>query len=187
MNSSFSEEVCLTKQQVAISQLETAIQLFFEQKDFVSVLTLSEASIDIMRSVAKAKGLDLSLSGSFRDSYVIRPEKRKWVLSHLNRHRNFFKHAAKDYDETIIFKPSISIASLVQSAFLSETLGWKTKKIHFFLIWFMVKNPDLLKESEFSSQINMLATVYSLNSDDFSSWSWALNNLHTIHFHPSIK
>jgi hypothetical protein len=51
----------ITKLDAARRQLHTAIRLYFENRDLVSVLTLSRASHDILRTLLISKGGEISL------------------------------------------------------------------------------------------------------------------------------
>lgn len=56
----------LNKIDLAIEQLETALFLFLEHKNYVSALTLAGAAEEILGKAAKIKGIENSLQESYR-------------------------------------------------------------------------------------------------------------------------
>jgi hypothetical protein len=170
VNISLSEEQqLLTKRDVATCQLETAIILFFEQRDPISIHTLAEASLEVLRGVAKGRGIDLS-SISFRDLCLIKPEHQKTVWQILNNARNFLKHAEKDFDTTLDFKPIVNAFSLFQGCAVLQSLGYGTLKSIIFLIWFTKKYPECFLDVETS-----LSSLCSYEVNDFTAWHQLLN------------
>jgi hypothetical protein len=81
----------ITKLAAAQRQLRTAIRLFFEEKDGVAIITLAGAVEGLLGDLLRDRGE----AHPFRDSDVIRPEKKSEFIGILNRPRNFVKHAEK--------------------------------------------------------------------------------------------
>jgi hypothetical protein len=81
----------ITKLDAAKRQLATAIQLYFENCDPVSVHTLVMAAGEIIDRLCESKG-----SLTIREQFfaMIKPERRKEFGRRLNEARNFFKHAS---------------------------------------------------------------------------------------------
>ena len=79
----------ITRLDAAKSQLATAIRLYFEDCDPVSVHTLVMAAGEIIDRLCESKGAS-AVRGDFLA--VIVPERRKEVGHALNKARNFFKH-----------------------------------------------------------------------------------------------
>lgn len=85
----------LNKIEIAKRQIDTAIELYFAQKDFVSIITLAGASEEILGNIIKGSGgkrmidylvdLDKHLTGNGRDFNIINKE--------INGVRNNLKHA----------------------------------------------------------------------------------------------
>jgi hypothetical protein len=97
--------VTITKIDAAKRQLRTAIRLWFEDADPVSIHTLAFAAYEIIHTISKKRSP--SRSELIFDLPV--PDERKkefrmWVKSHAN----FFKHADRDGDATIDFRPALS-------------------------------------------------------------------------------
>ncbi|MFZ6049397.1 hypothetical protein ACFW0H_25150 [Pseudomonas sp. CR3202] len=124
-------KITLTKLDVAERQLLTAINLFFQEQDAVSIHTLSEAASQVLHDFGRSRGV----KSIFRDSDKIRPDKKKEFLYYLFKFRNFFKHADKDVHEVYEFEEDINIFSLldavkvhrsIKGALTPETLAFLT-------------------------------------------------------------
>jgi hypothetical protein len=85
-------------------QLHTAIRLWFEDGDPVSIHTLASASHEIVHALFRAKGL----KGLLFDSPIVRPEKRSIWSGLLKTSFNFFKHARHDDGTVLDFHPGIN-------------------------------------------------------------------------------
>lgn len=83
----------MTKEAVACGQLKTAIRLWFEEGDPVSIHTLASAAHEVVHALFRQKGL----SGLMYDSPLIRDneERQRWS-AHIKKPFNFFKHGRYD-------------------------------------------------------------------------------------------
>jgi len=84
-----------SKDQVALIQLERAIQIFFEDKDYVSTISLAGASEDITKSMLEREGKKPSsekLKVWFREKHPDIDVNNKFFYHHANLTRNFVKH-----------------------------------------------------------------------------------------------
>ena len=104
----------ITKLDAAERQLNTAIRLFFENRDHLSSYALTAASCEITDDlIEKQNGevfkRELARLGdptkvrlSFRDEFcnLIKPEHYKEALKLLRQWQNFLKHADSDPDPT---------------------------------------------------------------------------------------
>lgn len=122
-------------------QLRTAIRLFFEEKDSVSVYTLASAVVELLRDLLKPSG-----KGSFiRDSDIIRPERKREFLEITIRPQNFFKHADRNPDELLEFRPEIVPFVLVDCVEIYRTLtGRSLREGYLFGVWFAMNYPELV-------------------------------------------
>ena len=103
----------ITKMEAAETQLETAIKLFFENRDHLSCLTLVSASREITDDLCekqkdKIYKAELERLGdpqkvrlSFREELkiFIKPEHLKEAMTLFRKRQNFLKHADKDHDQ----------------------------------------------------------------------------------------
>jgi hypothetical protein len=142
--------ITVTKLDVARSQLNTAIQLWFEGADPISIHTLVAAAHEIIHSLFKRKGL----SGLFFDSPLIRDEFRSKLVSHLKKYANFFKHADRDANNTMEFNPESSealfIYCIIGLVAMKEVLTWREAA---FYGWTMVARPELFSAEKLANFI----------------------------------
>lgn len=131
----------IKKFDAARRQLHTAIRLFFENGDLVSVHTLSRASHEILRTLLIAQG-----GGSFlKDSEYIKPEHREELCKYLNQPSNFFKHADRDPDDVLTFYHMLCPIWLMDCCVMYKNLTGKfSRECAGFVMWFTVQYPDLL-------------------------------------------
>ena len=165
----------LSKFEAAERQLHTAITLFFKGSDPVSIHTLSEAAAQVLYDIGEQYGAK-SLT---RDSDLIRPERRKEWLQALVKSRNFFKHADRDANEIHDF----NIETNNFSIFDALGLFLRIKKIRtpetlLFEVWFALKYPNLLVDSQYKDGIQRMASnVPELRSGDLTYFSSTLVEL----------
>jgi len=82
------------KTELALIQLEKAIELFFERKDYVCCITLAGASEEITRKMLERENKQASadkLKDWFKAKYPDAPENLKF-FTHANKTRNSLKH-----------------------------------------------------------------------------------------------
>ena len=134
----------VTKLDVAKRQLETAILLYFNNSDPVSIHTLAAAAYNILRTLNKNVGGDIMLKdcGQFLNAEQ-QKEFHRWV----NEAENFFKHADRDADKSYKFKPESTEAMLVEAArkYIQLTEEYPPY-IHIFVIWFITRHQEMFKK-----------------------------------------
>lgn len=134
----------INKLTASLKQLNTAIYMFFEKKDDISIHTIAGASNEILRTLVKVNGKDLSNTMTENDHTQQMTKKEMFTL--INAFKNFFKHADKDYDKTINFDPVMNHYHIIDSIILLNRLDHKhTPETLAFLIWFDLKYPDFFK------------------------------------------
>ena len=98
----------ISKIEAAKFQLDCAAELYFCDKDEISIHTLTCAAYQILRDVMKDRGTQYDsltdrIIGGYTDNGT-----RKLAIKRLNEAENFFKHADKDPDGTIELDPEIT-------------------------------------------------------------------------------
>jgi hypothetical protein len=154
------ETIVLSKFDVAERQLLQVIKMFFRGDDPVSIHTLAEAAGQILSDI----GEEFGARSLLKDNDLIRTDKIKEWRNHLNKSKNFFKHADRDKNETHEFKPFFNDFSLLDSSNMYSIIKktWVPESL-VFQIWFSTKYPDLLiEESEFNKKI-----LYGINDGQF--------------------
>ena len=124
-------EQALSKPDVAKNQLDTAIDLWFEGRDSVSVYTLAFASLSVLMNIYSHHAGD----GFFDDLDVLMRSKKGTRT--LATAANFFKHA--DNDPTAVienFQPHMAMTVIAIAIPVYRRLsGSFTPKMNAFAIW----------------------------------------------------
>lgn len=86
------------RKHMALVQLETALTLYFEGKDYYSVISLAGAADEIFGQLLKAKGIDNSLEGMKKSAVAIHKQLTgesidgSAIAQRANLARNSLKH-----------------------------------------------------------------------------------------------
>jgi hypothetical protein len=136
----------VTKIKSAEDQLNTAIDLYFKGGDEVSIHTLACAANEILDTLCKNQNLGRS---AIHDGLnEIKADQKKKVLDKMNEAKNFFKHAGRDFGETITWDPGLSEYVMWDAASLYRkiTKGKMTCKILIFSTIFRIRHAELWSE-----------------------------------------
>jgi hypothetical protein len=153
----------ITKTDAAERQLDTAIRLFFENRDHLSSYTLSVASREITDDVIQSRineiyERELARVGdaqevrlSYREELkiLIKDEFYKNFRDLDRKWQNFLKHADRDPDAEMKPVTTKQVAMAIIWAIKNYTLltqHWTTEMQTFFA-WFAVAEPQLIKKS----------------------------------------
>ena len=102
----------LTKVDAAQRQLDMASFLFMVSCEYVSIHTLASSAYQVLEDINRHQDGD----PMFKDGYGVldqgSQEWRKW----LNVPQNFVKHADKDPDGAIRFRPWVTVITLTEAA-----------------------------------------------------------------------
>lgn len=105
-NVSFLQEcIVATKRDIVESQLKTAIRLFFEERDAVSIHTLIASAHQILFDIGKQKGV----TSAIKATKNLRGSEVAAFLKSINYPYNFIKHADKDQDKEIHLGPLLQL------------------------------------------------------------------------------
>jgi hypothetical protein len=158
----------ITRIEAAQRQLVTAIELFFEGRDAISVHTLAAAAHGILRDLLKLR----SGASIIKDNPLVRPDRQKEFIAILNTAQNFFKHADRDPGKAIEFRPDFTQFLLIDAIFMYEGLtGRKLQEGTVFATWMAVKYPNTISNAdlELAELVNELRSKADneLNRHDF--------------------
>lgn len=131
------------KLDVARRQLETAIRLYFDDADPVSIHTLSSAALQIIGDVNKKRGGTVLFA---EEEFLKRfkPEAVGKVRRALRRSQNFFKHADRDWADTLRFDPRQSEVQLLEACVKYHELSGETvPSFVVFLVWYDIHHPGI--------------------------------------------
>jgi len=148
----------LTKQAVARSQLLTALKLFFENDDIVSIYTLASNAWEIIDSLCDSQNVE-SLSNQTRDHIGSDKDLKKDFVN--SPARNFFKHADRDPEDLLEDFTELKCDGLLYLAVEDYMRLHGTSPIEFqvFQLWYLsiyiekVAAGELTKILEPSEQI----------------------------------
>ena len=126
----------VSKLDAAKRQLECAISLYFNEKDPVSIHTLTSASYNILRSLNKGR---VWMSQDYLHEHIV-PGKEKFARELFRKPENFFKHADRDPEEILDFNPDGTEIPLFEACQVYRGLtGEAPEKMVAYNIWFKAK------------------------------------------------
>lgn len=136
-------KMTLEKLEAAWRQIDTAIMLWFNDGDPVSIHTLACSAYQIVHDVnRKVGGHEL-----LYDSLIIKDEYRKEWIQTLKNPYNFLKHAKSDPFASILFDPEANETFIAFTCFGLEILGVKSNAVRGgFLLRLKLSKPERLTE-----------------------------------------
>ena len=138
----------ITKIDAAQRQLETAIRLFFEEADSVSIHTLTAAAHGVLHDLkprfeVQWSGAPWAGAGSIMKGLPLKPEYKKEWAAIMNKAQNFFKHADKDPDEVLELGPFETELLLFDACVMHVNLtGQRVPALMIYMYWFTVMYPE---------------------------------------------
>ena len=133
----------LTKVSVARRQLTTAIELFFANRDIVSIYSLAANAWEIIDVLCRRAEVN-SMSKQTRQNV---PDGKDLKRSYINSpYRNFFKHAESDAEAALEPIPMSQVESVL---FLATEDYLRLNKrapiqLQVFQVWYLAKYPEKL-------------------------------------------
>jgi hypothetical protein len=113
----------LTNLEIAKRQLDRSISLFFNEKDFVSSLTLAGAAEEILGKLLNKQGVPHVMDEIIKGSLALNdiepgspaePKAKKSIAGMMNRFKNKLKHYNED--ESITFSVDFYAAEMIDRA-----------------------------------------------------------------------
>jgi hypothetical protein len=139
----------LSKLDCARRQLELAIELYFMERDPVSVHTLTGAVRQILSDISKHRGANPLFTEIEALKGIVILGKEKELSKLFKAAQNFFKHADEDPEDSIDFSPEINELLLWEASFkYAELSSENTPAMKAMSIWFHVRNPHLFTYDE---------------------------------------
>lgn len=138
------EKIVVTKLEVARRQLRTAIRLWFQDADPVSVHTLAYAAYEIIHVLSEKR--DKYRPTLIFDADMIKDEYVGDWNAKIRKSANFFKHANKDPDASLEFMPSLTLLFIMGAASglrLMEEKPGREELTMFY--WLCFHHPDWIK------------------------------------------
>jgi hypothetical protein len=133
----------INKLDAACRLLNTAISLWFNDGDTVSIHTLACSAHQIVHDLNQQRGgRDL-----IYDNLNIKDEYRRETNRLLKRPYNFFKHAENDAFDSVELKPSLTELFILFTSIGLKKLGRQPDPVlTAFDIYYVLRNPHLLTE-----------------------------------------
>jgi hypothetical protein len=186
--------IMITKTDAAERQLNTAIRIFFENRDHLSSYALAVASREVTDGVIQSRRSELYQRELARVGDPLKVRLSYWeemkVLIEDKFHedfitldhkwQNFLKHAKTDPDaeiEPVTTKQLALVIIFAIKNYILLTQHWTTEMATFFA-WFVVAEPQLLKFAPEDVMTNK--TIAEMRSD-ISGDPYDRNTLETIY------
>lgn len=132
--------IAISKLEAAKRQLETAISLFFNQGDIVSIHTLIHASHTLLYEMGKSEDHKSIIKDMFVER--VRPEKRDEFRKRLNKSASYFKHGQNNA-KALKFGPFESELYLFDAVRLYQSItGEVIAKMQMYSYWYIRMYPD---------------------------------------------
>jgi hypothetical protein len=112
----------ITKIDAAERQIRTAIRMFFEDDDVVSIITLARAGSEVLRDIGNTRGIPDEMG---LDSLSVNEEYRKDWIDALRKPQNFFKHGSRKPEEVLRLKPFVAHYMLLNAVALLRSVAGK--------------------------------------------------------------
>ena len=159
----------VTKLKAAECQLDKAIELWFNDDDPISIHMLACSAYQIIHDINNRNGgRDL-----IYDSLVIKEKFRKEVNMKLKKEYNFFKHADRDWDDSIEFNTENTAFFILYSCIGLELLGvTHSLERRIFFHYYMIMHQGIASEryqEELDKIFNKLGSdeIYDIKKIDF--------------------
>lgn len=137
-------KITVSKLDAARRQLETAVVLYFAERDPVSIHTLTAAAYNVLRDIGRARKTSPMLIKEQALAWV-QPEHVSSIRKKINEAENFFKHADKDPEGEIEFSPEQTELLLFDACTQYRTLvGESLPLLMLFSTWFIIHHPDII-------------------------------------------
>ncbi len=155
----------LTKLEAAIRQLDTAIELFFEKRDPVSVRTLVGAAGRVFSDLVEHKKPGESWRSNTVKSIPTLPPKQVYGI--LNSTPNFLKHADQDPEGEHIFTEAENDDLIFMATLECGEIHTTSLEMQAFQIWYMASYPERFFEDNQPAQDAklLLPTLASLTRE----------------------
>jgi len=153
-----------TQLEVAVRQLVTAIELFFEDSDVFSIYSLTRNAEDIISSLLRENN-KLSLWNDALNNYI-KPEYKKQVLAGVNNPRNSLKHR-KTKESGIVELPVGLNEYFIRTCVNALHIHWpdiwdKYLECRVFSAWTRTHHPEI-----FITRIEMIKGDEKLSKKEF--------------------
>lgn len=157
-----TKTIKITKLDAARRQLETSILLYFQDRDGISIHTLTCAAHQILIDMGGGSVMKEEITK------MVRPEKQKEWLMLINKAENFFKHADKDPNSILDFAHLSTQHLLWDACMMYAKITWEiTEYMKIFVSWFFIQNQDLLIQDDHKEKAKKVEGYWKTKQDFF--------------------
>jgi hypothetical protein len=143
----------LSKLDCARRQLEMGIELYFMERDPVSIHTLAGAARQLLVDINKHRGGKPLMTEIEALKGIVILGKEKELSQLFKKAENFFKHADYDPEAIIDFAPEFNEVVLWEASVKYYELTSETTPVMGAIkIWFAARHPDLFTEGAFEQE-----------------------------------
>jgi hypothetical protein len=136
------ETIKISKVDAARRQIDTAVRLYFDDGDPVSIHTLAAAALGVLQGLDK-HGANTGTIYDFISNCL--PEFSEFISKTLRTPQNFFKHADLDPQATLEFSLREAEILLFEACRkFSDLAGRRGAEMGVFIIWIIVQNPGIV-------------------------------------------
>jgi hypothetical protein len=168
------KKIKISKLDAARRQILTAIRLYFNHGDIVSMHTLASAAFKITQNICDTSP-DLPDSLTDWIDELVKPEAKKTFWNLLHETANFFKHADHDPDAVHEFYPEQTENMLFFAVYQYRQLtGEWSAEIRLFSTWYMLHHPKAFNTPR--ETINLGTDLFGADRNRF--WRELLPLLH---------
>jgi hypothetical protein len=141
----------VSKLEAARRQIETAVALYFNYGDPVSIHTLSAAAYNIIRDINQKRGGDMMLKDAWQ---LLETDDAAVFRQTTNQAENFLKHADHDPDGSLDLDPRWAEVFLLEAAIRYYALtGEQTPLMQLFAGWFVTQHPNIFARTPLSGML----------------------------------
>lgn len=159
------KKIKISKIDAARRQILTAIRLYFNHGDIVSMHTLATAAFKITQNICDANP-DLPESLTDWVNQLVKPHAKKLFWSKLHETANFFKHADQDPDSVHEFDPEQTENMLFFSVYQYQQItGERTAETWLFSIWYMLQHPQAFNTPQ--EMLKLGTELFGANKNKF--------------------
>ena len=138
--------IAIAKLDAARRQLTTAVILYFNNLDVVSIHALAAAAYEVVGAIAKKRGQSTLIQRSLFD--FLTDDMVKELRQSMRRPQNFFKHADRDPDAKLEFDPDSTEWVLLDAMLTyAQITGEIPILFNAFSVWFTLQKPEKLGRS----------------------------------------
>jgi hypothetical protein len=142
----------ITKIEAAVRQLRTAILLYFSNADEVAIHTLAFAAHEILRQLAKARGIQVGLDSESIEK-IGKGISAREARAFLGVSASFFKHSGRNSYDVLMFQPEVNEQFLFEAVCLHvELTGEYHEEFECLRFAAMLRNPHLVNKDAMSPE-----------------------------------